>query len=79
MWKRRQLFNAIFFLGTLLAVIGWMGDLRDWPPLVENFFKFGNLAITGHALQVLGAFGNMLTPDAEEVVEENREDFTNNL
>jgi hypothetical protein len=78
MWKRRQFFNAIFFLGTLVAAIGWLGDLRDWPALAATIFTFGNIAIAGHVVQVLGAFGNLMTPDAEEVVEEN-EDFNNNL
>jgi hypothetical protein len=32
------------------------------------------MAITGHLFQVVGAFGSMLTPDKEEVVEE-REDL----
>ena len=71
MWKRRLGFNAIFFIGTLIAAFGWMGELRDWPQVVVSFLKFGNLAIAGHVLQIIGAFGIMLTPDAEE----ERKDF----
>ena len=50
-----------------------MGELRQWLPMVAGFLKFGNLAIAGHALQVVGAFGSLVTPDAEE----EAEDFEN--
>jgi len=66
MWKRRLGYNAIFFIGTLVAAFGWMGELRDWPVAVVNFLKFGNLAIAGHVLQIIGAFGSLLTPDVDE-------------
>jgi hypothetical protein len=63
MWKRRQLFNAIFFIGTVIAAIGWVGELRGWHLRSSNF-SFGNFAIAGHALQIIGLFGNLMTPDA---------------
>ena len=66
MWKRRLIFNTIFFIGTLIAAFGWMGELRDWPVAILSFLKFGNIAIAGHVLQVIGVFGIMLIPDAEE-------------
>jgi len=72
MWKRRLVFNAIFFIGTLLAGIGWIGELRDWPKPVADFLRFGNVAIVGHILQIAGLFGSLLTPDREEVDEDHR-------
>jgi len=66
MWKRRLIFNAIFFVGTLLAGFGWMGELREWPQGVNEFLKFGNLAIAGHVIQIIGLFGNLITPDTSE-------------
>lgn len=71
MSKRRQFFNAIFFLGTMLAAFGWMGQLRQWPGAISKFVKFGTIAIAGHVIQVVGAFGNLLTPDREEVSDDN--------
>jgi len=79
MWRRRQFFAAVFFFGTMIAAIGWIGELRDWPMLVIKFFKFGNLAIAGHVLQIVGAFGSLLTPDYEKVVDDQRNDFDNDL
>jgi len=75
MWKRRLIFNAIFFAGTMIAGFGWMGELRDWPIAISKFLKFGNLAIAGHVLQIIGLFGSLLTPNSEEEVEEERKDF----
>ena len=72
MWKRRLVFNAIFFAGTMVAAFGWMGELRDWPQLVVDFLKFGNLAIAGHVFQIVGIFGSLLIPDASE---EKRDNF----
>ena len=50
-----------------------MGELRDWPHVVVDFLKFGNLAIVGHVLQIIGVFGSLLTPDTEEIVEDDSE------
>ncbi len=66
MWKRRLGFNTIFFIGTMVAAFGWLGELRDWPPAANAFLAFGNFAIAGHVLQIIGAFGIMLMSDAEE-------------
>jgi len=60
MQKRRLFFSFLFFLGTLLAVYGWGG---------EELHRLGansSFALVGHLLQVLGAFGNLVTPDAIE-------------
>jgi Zn-dependent protease len=71
MWKRRLVFNLIFFVGTLLAGIGWLSELREWR------IQLGNLAVAGHAIQIAGAFGNLLTPDDGENAEDGRNDFEN--
>jgi hypothetical protein len=65
MWKRRQLFNAIFFLGTIIAALAWIGEMKGWH--TDSYrIKFGNIAIGGHIIQIIGAFGSLVTPDAEE-------------
>jgi hypothetical protein len=66
MWKRRLGFNAIFFIGTIIAIFGWMGELRGWPQASNPFLAFGNFAIAGHILQIIGIFGSLITPDAKE-------------
>ncbi|MEP7235057.1 MAG: hypothetical protein ABI778_07155 [Ignavibacteriota bacterium] len=63
MWTRRLALNAIFFVGTILAAFGWLGELRDWPELAAVFLRFGSFAIAGHVLQIVGAFGIMVMPD----------------
>ena len=63
MWKRRLVFNLIFFIGTLLAGVGWLSELREWR------IHLGNLALIGHVIQIIGAFGNLLTPDDDESLE----------
>lgn len=69
MWKRRLVFNLIFFLGTVVAGVGWISELREWR------VDLGILAVIGHSVQVVGAFGNLLTPDDDENSKEERKDF----
>ena len=69
MWKRRLAFNLIFFICTLLAGVGWISELRGWA------VHLGILALIGHSVQIVGAFGNMLTPDEREKFEEEKKDF----
>jgi len=57
MWKRRLLFSLIFFIGTLLAAFGWTAEFRHWA--VETKW----IVLIGHALQVIGVFGHLITPD----------------
>ncbi|MEI8133793.1 MAG: hypothetical protein WCH46_01800 [bacterium] len=59
-------------IGTLLAAIGWAGDLLPFRlPLLLQVLKFDNMAIFGHVLQIIGAFGMLLIP--EQVVEKDFE------
>jgi hypothetical protein len=67
MWKRRLVFNLIFFIGTLIAAIGWLSELREWN------LRLGDLAIAGHAIQIAGIFGNLLTPDETGLEEDHKE------
>ncbi|HET6401902.1 MAG TPA: hypothetical protein VFH95_10940 [Candidatus Kapabacteria bacterium] len=69
--RNRQLFFFLFFLcGTIIAAIGWFAE---WKQLADRipFFRYCDLiAVVGHALQVIGAFGSLLTPDYVEREEE---------
>jgi len=58
MWKRRLLFSLLFTLGTLIAVYGWISEMNARH-------KVRYVAIAGHVLQVIGAFGSMIVPDSE--------------
>jgi hypothetical protein len=57
-WRHRFVYSALFFLGTFLAGAGWLAELRDYP--IDLTF----LTIGGHLLQIIGAFGHMLTPES---------------
>jgi hypothetical protein len=48
----------LFFLGTLLAGAGWFAELRGYP--IDLVY----VTIVGHVLQVIGAFGHLLIPEA---------------
>ena len=71
-WKRRLLFSLVFVFGTLAAVAGWLGDVR-------NIRMARYIAIAGHAAQVIGLLGSMITPDQiegePEEVDRDRENF----
>ena len=60
MWKQRIIFTAIFALGSILAGMGWVAELKALP------MKMMWAMLAGHALQVVGAFGLLLIPDGEE-------------
>ena len=53
----------------MLAGVGWLSELREWR------IHLGNLALIGHVIQIIGAFGNLLTPDDSESAEQR--DFEN--
>ncbi len=64
------LFLLFFMLGTVIAAIGWFAE---WQRLITpiNLYRYSILiTVVGHALQVIGAFGMLLTPDYVEREEE---------
>lgn len=63
---RRQIYHALFFLGTLLAVVGWYVDIKDIAELNPTIGRLSLLALIGHALQVTAAFFLLLLPDEME-------------
>ncbi len=56
---RQLVYTLLFCIGTIVAAIGWYAAWRD---LVSPAFGVW-LPLAGHVLQVIGAFGNLLTPD----------------
>jgi len=68
--NRQLLFFLLFLCGTIIAAIGWFAE---WEHLAERIFFFRYsviITVVGHALQVIGAFGSLLTPDYVEGEEE---------
>jgi hypothetical protein len=59
MRRYRAIFTAMLAAGTLLAAAGWFADMRALS------FDIEWAVIPGHLLQIIGAFGLLLTPDAE--------------
>lgn len=62
---RRQFYYALFYLGTLLAVIGWYIDLRGAGAYSTFLEHLTLVAMVGHVLQVIAAFALLVMPDAE--------------
>jgi hypothetical protein len=50
-------------LGSFLAPVGWYAEWKDVDP-ISDYASI--IIIVGHALQVLGAFGSLVTPDYVE-------------
>lgn len=61
--KRQIIFTFVFMLGSFLAPVGWYAEWKDVDP-VSDYASI--IIIIGHALQVIGAFGSLLTPDYVE-------------
>jgi hypothetical protein len=51
--------------GTLLAAAGWFADMRSLS------FDLEWAVIPGHLLQIIGAFGLLLSPDEVDTKDEN--------
>ncbi len=63
-FRKRQIFFAfLFVLGSFLAPVGWYAE---WKHLVPILDYAAIIEIIGHAFQVIGAFGSLLTPDFVE-------------
>ena len=72
--RRRLLFTATFFVGTIVAAIGWFIEWKGLNHLSHLLGRLTILALIGHALQVIGMFGSLLTPDeVEEMPSDGRE------
>jgi hypothetical protein len=61
--KIQLIFAFLFLLGSLVAPIGWYAEWKDVDPISDYATV---ITIVGHALQVIGAFGSLLTPDYVE-------------
>ncbi len=69
-WSRQRLFIVLFVIGTVIAAVGWVAE---WVHLAEVIPFFGYsvlITVAGHAAQVIGAFGMLLTPDYIEEVDD---------
>jgi hypothetical protein len=65
--KRQIIFAFLFLLGSLIAPIGWYADWNQLDP-IDDYSTI--IIIIGHGLQVIGAFGSLVTPDYAEGEEE---------
>ncbi len=61
--KRQIIFAFIFVLGSFLAPVGWYAEWKQVEP-ISDYATI--IMIVGHTLQVIGAFGSLLTPDYVE-------------
>lgn len=66
--RRRLWFSALFFSGTVIAVLGWMADFGKYPE------KFQVAALIGHFIQLIAVFGLLVMPDGEHVEGESKDD-----
>jgi hypothetical protein len=69
MSKRRVIFLLLFYTGTLLAGLGWYAEWRLISVRLSTFI------IVGHAMQIVGLVGYMLTPDAIVRIRDDQDDF----
>jgi hypothetical protein len=65
--KFQLVFIFLFLLGSLVAPIGWYAEWKDLEP-ISDYATI--ITIIGHSLQVIGAFGSLVTPDHAEGDEE---------
>jgi hypothetical protein len=68
MSRRRLLFLLLFFTGTVIAALGWFAESRF------ILLSVNPIIIAGHALQVIGLFGYILTPDAIVRIKDKHEE-----
>lgn len=61
--KIQLVFAFLFLVGSLVAPIGWYAEWKDVEP-ISDYATI--IMIVGHALQVIGAFGSLVTPDYVE-------------
>jgi hypothetical protein len=68
--KQRLIFSLVFFIGTIVAAIGWFIEWKGLNHVSNILDHLTILALIGHALQVIGVFGYLITPDEMEEKEE---------
>jgi hypothetical protein len=61
--KFQIVFVFVFLIGSLVAPIGWYADWNHLDP-IDDYSTI--IIIIGHALQVIGALGSLVTPDYAE-------------
>lgn len=66
LWSQRRLFLSLFVIGTMIAAAGWFAEWQHLAELIALFRYTVIITIVGHGLEVIGAFGMMLTPDTIE-------------
>ena len=66
--SRRQqlLFLYLFLLGTVIAAVGWIAEWKYLGNIAPLLSYPEIIAGAGHLLQVVGAFGSLLTPDHDD-------------
>jgi predicted small integral membrane protein len=60
------LFFLLFVIGTIIATVGWFAEWKHLQDVIKVFRYSSVIAVIGHALQVLGTFGSLITPDYVE-------------
>jgi hypothetical protein len=71
----RFFFTYLFFIGTIVAAIGWLAEWKQLGAILPIFQHSAIIAAIGHAAQVIGAFFSLITPDrTEEETEEDSRD-----
>ncbi len=61
--KQRFLYALLFFVGSLVAFVGWFVDLKHLERLPFLFKHAAIIAAIGHAVQVVALLGFLLLPD----------------
>ena len=64
--NRHLLFILLFVLGTMVAAIGWFAGWEHLYKPIDMYHYAAIIAVVGHGMQVIGAFGSLLTPDYVE-------------
>jgi hypothetical protein len=62
----RFFFSYLFFIGTLIAAIGWLAEWKHLEQAWPIFHHAAVIAAVGHAAQIVGALVSLITPDRTE-------------
>jgi hypothetical protein len=64
--RRRQVLRGVFFLGTVVAALGWYIDIIDASEFNPVLGRLTLLALVGHALQVFAVFALLVLPEVHD-------------